>query len=265
MQEILTPKVAPVTAKNGGWQYWEKSGYYQEELRRRALGDLPEMESAKQISRLVANVFEPGDRILDAGCGTGHYLNSLTPLLGGPFEYTGLDITPQHIAAAREIYDHRANVDFQVGDVRRLSFADKSFEISICANTIPHIPQASLALRELMRVTSKALFVRMLVGNETLITKKAYGKELDDRGEPVSFGYVNIYTEEFILGALETSGESVDFIQDEYDPGEIKVHHERHSQEAGVQRATRIVNGCQFKNYLLLPWKVVQVMIVPGN
>jgi SAM-dependent methyltransferase len=241
------------------WQYWKDAPYYQDELRHRAEGKSPEMQSARQLSRLVASASRPDDNILDAGCGSGHYLNSLRRVIRHPFSYLGLDITPQHITAARQVFREQPNVQFLQGDVRTLPFPDSYFGITVCANTIPHIPQAARALRELVRVTSRTLLVRMLIGNEVVITKKALSDEMDAAGEPMEFSYVNIYTEQFVRSALGNSGASISFLDDEFDPEEMDLHFRRHVPDAGIQRATRIIDGFQAKNYLLLPWKVLKV------
>jgi SAM-dependent methyltransferase len=241
------------------WNYWKGAKYYQEELRRRALGELPEMESAKCVAEYVAAVFQPGDNLLDAGCGAGHYLLSLRKALRGDFAYTGIDLTAQHIADARAVFAGWPKVSFEVGDVRRLPFPDRAFALTVCANTLPHIPQAAAALRELARVTRRYLFVRTLIGNEILITKKAYSNQLDDQGEPVEFGYVNIYTAEFIVQASGVPAGKAAFLPDKYDAAALGRHYERHRQAAGDHRATRVVDGLQFKGYLLLPWKIARL------
>ncbi|SRR6266480_757653 len=245
-----------------GWCYWNNAEYYQRELQRRAVGELPEMESAKCISRQVGDVFEPGDNILDAGCGAGHYLLSLRRILKGKFDYKGVDITAQHVSAAQSAFAECSNVSFQTGDIRELPFNDKEFAVTICANTIPHMPQAARGLRELVRVTRKHLFVRMLVGNEIIITKKAYSDVLDEQGEPLEFAFVNIYTEKFVIESTGVTRKSVAFLTDDYDPKQIENHFEQHRQVSGISRATRVLDGLQVKGYLLLPWKVVHVKLV---
>lgn len=243
--------------------YWDTAQYYQSELRRRALGELPEMESAKAIARHVAAIFEPGDGILDAGCGTGHYWLSLRKLLTTDFAYTGVDLTAQHVLDAQRIFSDRPDVFFRTGDIRALPFGDKQFAITICANTIPHIPHAAEALRELVRVTRKHLFIRMLVGNENVITKKAYSDMMDGNGEPMEFAFVNIYTEKFVLAATGVPERRVAFLEDEFDPRQIDKHFDRHHEAAGVNRATRVIDGLQLKGYLLLPWRLVHARLRP--
>ena len=55
---------------------------------------------------------EPGDRILDIACGDG---GQAVPLLEHGLEYTGIDVSPQMVAVARERLGERAHVE--VGDM----------------------------------------------------------------------------------------------------------------------------------------------------
>ena len=242
------------------WQYWKERSYYQRELRDRALGLLPEMESAKQIARLVGGQYRDGDRILDAGCGTGHYILSLQKHLGKNFAYTGVDLTQQHISDARRIFSDYPHYTFLEGDVRSLPFAAGEFDITICCNTIPHVPRAAQALRELARVTRKMLLVRMLVGDQVLITKTAFTTTTGEDGEPSEFAYNNIYTRDFVAGAIGGRIEDLEFLPPHYDEASIRAHFERHSKDAGASWTTRIIDGCQVKGYLILPWMIVRMV-----
>jgi len=243
----------------GQWNYWKHMKHYQEELRERALGNLPEMEAAKHLTELVSRDYSIGEEILDVGCGTGHFILSLREHLPD-LHYTGVDLTWENILNARTIFpDH--NYRFLEGDARRLPFLDNQFDISICSNTLPHIPNPLQAVRELIRVTRRRVLIRMLVGHETMITKKALNNEFDEQGEPVSFMYVNIFSEQLIRETVQqlSSDCAVRFHDDLFDQHKIQQHFERHKHTAGESIATRIVDGVQFKGYLLLPWKVLDV------
>lgn len=60
------------------WKQWGKRPNDSERtLIERAKGNLSEMESTKQLVKLVSEIYEPGMRVLDVGCNTGHYLRGL--------------------------------------------------------------------------------------------------------------------------------------------------------------------------------------------
>ena len=107
------------------------------------------------------------------------------------------------------------------------------------------MPNAAQALRELARVTSRLLLVRMMVGSETLITKKAFNSQMDDKGEPCEFAYTNIYSEDFIWDALGEPREKVEFMLPQYDQDSIRAHYARHSKDAGALSTTRMIDGSE--------------------
>ncbi|WP_426483880.1 class I SAM-dependent methyltransferase [Flavobacterium sp. 2] len=244
----------------GKWNYWTERSYYHAELRDRAKGIKSEMEAAKQISQLIFNKAKSYNSILDAGCGTGHFILSLEKKLKNDFKYLGVDITEQHIIDATEIFKENKNFEFQLGDVRDLDVEDKSYEVSICSNTIPHIPQIGKAINELIRVTKNDVFIRMLVGDEVLITKKALSDKFDENGEPDSFMYINIYDKNYLNNIIGDKGELFIY-DDEFDQDAIMKHYNEHKDIAGKNIATRIVEGNQFKGYLMLPWKIVHIKL----
>ncbi|MCL9805098.1 class I SAM-dependent methyltransferase [Flavobacterium amniphilum] len=243
-----------------GWNYWTKRDYYHKELRDRAKGLKDEMEAAKQIASVVESKSESYDSILDVGCGTGHFILSLEKKLNSQFKYLGIDITQQHIDDANEIFSANQNYKFEVGDIRDLKLDDKTFEVSICSNTIPHIPNIKKAINELIRVSKGDVFIRMLIGDEVLITKKALSDKFNELGEPEDFMYVNIYTKDFVKECIGDVGEM--FVYDDvYDAEKIMKHYNEHKEIAGANIATRIVEGMQFKGCLMLPWKIVHIKI----
>ncbi|WP_298222834.1 class I SAM-dependent methyltransferase [Flavobacterium sp.] len=244
----------------GNWNYWTDRSYYHKELADRAKGLKSEMESAKQVAKVVHDEAKSCHSILDAGCGTGHFILSFEKQLKNDFKYLGIDITEQHIIDAKEIFKENPNYQFMLGDVRKLPVEDKSYEVSICCNTIPHIPNIDQAIKELIRVTKNDVFIRMLVGNEVLITKKGLSDELDANGEPASFMYVNIYDENYIKKIVGDLGE-INIYDDEFDAAAIMKHYEEHKASAGNNIATRIIDGSQFKGHLMLPWKIVHIKL----
>jgi len=78
---------------------------------------------------LVAEQLPPGGRILDAGCGTGDGVRRLLEMTDAS-EIVALDCSPKMLdMARRKIADRR--VRFVEGDVRRLPFADNTFDAVI--------------------------------------------------------------------------------------------------------------------------------------
>jgi SAM-dependent methyltransferase len=91
-----------------------------------------------------------GERILDAGCGTG----SLTFALGrhpGIQAIVGLDRTLAFIDYARSL-NRDPRIEFRQGDVCALPFPDSSFDRVLSLLVLHFVPQTEVAVGELRRV-----------------------------------------------------------------------------------------------------------------
>jgi SAM-dependent methyltransferase len=94
--------------------------------------------------RLVA-----GKRVLDCACGEG-YGSAL--LADGAAEVVGVDIDDASIAHARERYGARTNVRYEKADATALDFADASFDVVVCFETLEHIENQAALLAGFARV-----------------------------------------------------------------------------------------------------------------
>jgi ubiquinone/menaquinone biosynthesis C-methylase UbiE len=104
------------------------------------------------LKAMLAALDMRGDeRVLDAGCGTGHTALAFAPLVG---DVVGVDLTEAMLVQGRRLASKRglANVTFQRGDVERLAFPDGSFDIVTSRYSAHHYPHPSAALREFARV-----------------------------------------------------------------------------------------------------------------
>ncbi len=102
-----------------------------------------------------AHVLQGCRRVLDVGCGEGWpslYLARSIP------EVVGLDLSPEHIALARNTarFMGLSNVRFEVAHIESLPFADASFE-GVCfgGNVFTYRSDPQVMLRELGRVLVK--------------------------------------------------------------------------------------------------------------
>jgi demethylmenaquinone methyltransferase/2-methoxy-6-polyprenyl-1,4-benzoquinol methylase len=89
---------------------------------------------------------KPGDRVLDACCGTGD-LALADERAGG--KVTGLDFSERMLARAREKSD---SVDWVLGDVTALPFPEASFDAVTVGFGIRNVPDLEAGLAELARV-----------------------------------------------------------------------------------------------------------------
>ena len=94
---------------------------------------------------------EPGMEVLDVACGTG---NATIPAARAGARVTGLDSHPDLLATARErAADAMVEVDWVLGDVQEMPFADDSFDRVL--STFGHMfaPDQQRTAREMKRVT----------------------------------------------------------------------------------------------------------------
>jgi demethylmenaquinone methyltransferase / 2-methoxy-6-polyprenyl-1,4-benzoquinol methylase len=97
--------------------------------------------------RLAAeSVVRPGDLVLDACCGTGD-LALAAKKAGG--RVTGLDFSERMLARASRKSD---GVEWVLGDVTELPFADESFDAATVGFGIRNVPDLAAGLAELARV-----------------------------------------------------------------------------------------------------------------
>ncbi|MFD7098903.1 class I SAM-dependent methyltransferase [Streptomyces xanthophaeus] len=93
----------------------------------------------------------PGDRVLDAGCGTGRALTPLRAAVGPSGLVLGADLTPQMLTAAQQA-GRTAEGALLLADVARLPLRDAALDAVFAAGLIAHLPDPGPNLRELARV-----------------------------------------------------------------------------------------------------------------
>ncbi|MER6736266.1 class I SAM-dependent methyltransferase [Streptomyces puniciscabiei] len=93
----------------------------------------------------------PGDRVLDAGCGTGRALPPLRAAVGASGVVLGADLTPAMLAAAVRAGRDRDG-RLLLTDVAALPLRSGALDAVFAAGLIAHLPHPEKNLRELARV-----------------------------------------------------------------------------------------------------------------
>jgi ubiquinone/menaquinone biosynthesis C-methylase UbiE len=95
---------------------------------------------------------QPGERVVDLGCGPGLLALDLRAQVGAGGAVEGIDISPDMIELARRRCAPYANIGLSTGDVSALPYADAQFDAGICTQVYEYVPDVVRALRELHRV-----------------------------------------------------------------------------------------------------------------
>jgi SAM-dependent methyltransferase len=88
----------------------------------------------------------PGNHVLDIGCGAGHS-SALIKEAGATV--VGVDAAHGMVDYANKTF---AGIDFQVGGLEELAFANDEFDVVFAANSVQYAADLGTGLRELARV-----------------------------------------------------------------------------------------------------------------
>ncbi len=85
--------------------------------------------------------YQPGETVLDVGCGTGSLALVAKEHVGSLGSVHGIDPAPRQIARARSKAARRGlPVDFQLGVIEKLPFPDQTFDVVQSTFAIDHVP-----------------------------------------------------------------------------------------------------------------------------
>jgi ubiquinone/menaquinone biosynthesis C-methylase UbiE len=97
------------------------------------------------IDRMLAGIAK-GSRLLEVGCGTGHWSRYFS---GKGFEVTGIDLSEKMIDVARQ--KNIPNCHFEVADGRNLPFKDRSFDAAVAITVLEFASDPKKIITEMVR------------------------------------------------------------------------------------------------------------------
>ena len=133
----------------------ENSAAFYETWRRSSQSRAIERSMEQLIISLIDP--EPGERVLDIGCGTGNHLLMFNKL---GLNVSGVDASPHMMQEARSRLGHRSTI--KEGMAEDLPFDDNEFDLAVLVNTLEFLDKPLLALREAGRVASRKVFIGVL-------------------------------------------------------------------------------------------------------
>jgi len=106
--------------------------------------------SGADLERLIALAAPlPSEHALDVGCGVGHTLRRIAPLVAFA---VGADATFEMMQAGRDSVVTAPNAAFAQSDASALPFADASFDLATCRLAAHHFTDVAAAFLDVRRV-----------------------------------------------------------------------------------------------------------------
>ena len=119
---------------NGGWRHDLMTWFIDTFLFRGKLRKL------RQKTANLARI-QPGEKVLDVGCGTGTLAIEVQQRVGATGRVFGVDPGAQQIARARSKAARRnLPIDFRIGVIEHLAFPDQTFDVVLCTLMTHHLP-----------------------------------------------------------------------------------------------------------------------------
>ena len=127
-------------------------GFGEEESRRvEAIYLTPDIV-AQRARVLAALGLQPGERVVDLGCGPGLLALEMAQRVGPEGEVQCIDASPSMVALATRRCSGQPGVQVRSGDVTALPYADGAFDAVVCVQVYEYVPEVDRALAEVHRV-----------------------------------------------------------------------------------------------------------------
>ncbi|MGH2955112.1 MAG: methyltransferase domain-containing protein [Thermoanaerobaculia bacterium] len=95
---------------------------------------------------------QPGESIVDVGCGPGFYVSELLDEVGSEGSVFGIDSSEAMLALAARRCEGHENASFAKADASSLPAADASFDAALSVQVMEYVPDVAAALMEIRRV-----------------------------------------------------------------------------------------------------------------
>jgi len=216
-------------------------------------------EQVKFFEELIEPYLENDSMVLDACCGIGDLLYFLAQLNPNA-RFLGVDKAEFLIDEARTHFADNPNVTFEAGDIYALAdqFGQKSFDLSVCKQTLSWLPSYEKPVEELMSVTRRAVFISSLFYDGRIDFETRVREYTTDAGRDGYNAFYNVYSfpvfREFCLqrGAKDVVGFNFNI--------DIDLPRPANPDRMGTY-TMQLQSGerLQISGALLMPWKIVRI------
>ncbi|MDX6749176.1 methyltransferase domain-containing protein [Geminicoccaceae bacterium 1502E] len=107
---------------------------------------------AQRTETLRRLALQPGERVLDLGCGHGLLTRAMADAVGPEGLALGVDVSAQLVAAAAQRAEGVPWLRFMRGDARDIPSAGAAFDALACIQTLEYVAPVEKALGEIARV-----------------------------------------------------------------------------------------------------------------
>ena len=144
-----------------GWErfsIWDHSTSVRELYARRCRREVEEMTAHAQAAELLSSRIEPGDSVLDVGCGGGYFYHSLS-IRNLPVEYWGLDACKVFIDIGRDLLPGFGLPAERLIEAR-IEDLDGEVDHVVCLNVLSNIDNFHRPLERLLKIARKSVILR---------------------------------------------------------------------------------------------------------
>src|SRR5258706_14742845 len=118
---------------NGGWRY-DLMGWFMDAFLFRG-----QWQKLRLRTATLAGI-QPGEQVLDVGCGTGMLALEVARQVGSAGRVVGIDPGTEQIAWARSKAARRnLPIEFQIGVIEQLAFPDQTFDVVLSTLMMHHL------------------------------------------------------------------------------------------------------------------------------
>lgn len=149
--------------------------------------------------QLVRSAFDhsrdlTGRRVLEIGCGRGGFSCWMAKQPAPPREIVAADFSPAAVAKGRDYAatEGITGVIWKVADIQAIDAPDASFDTVVSCETIEHVPDPALAVRELARVLRPGGRLFLTTPNYLGVTglyrgyMRLTGRRYSEEGQPIN-------------------------------------------------------------------------------